>query len=93
MTITLSERVRSLGESASVAAAQRVRELKAGGVPMLDLTIGEPDFDTPQHIKDAAVAAIASGVTKYTPVTGLPVLRTAVLDKARRRTGMEYAED
>lgn len=91
MTIQLAQRVVEMQESASVAAAQRVRELRSSGVDVVDFTIGEPDFDTPQHVKDAAVAAIAAGVTKYTPVTGLPELRDAILAKARERTGLDYS--
>lgn len=91
--ITLSQRVLAMKESASVAAAQRVRELRASGVDMVDFTIGEPDFDTPRTIKDAAVAAIEQGLTKYTPVTGIPALRDAILAKASARTGVGYGPD
>lgn len=92
MTIPLSARVRAIGESASVAAAQRVRELEAAGVEVVDFTVGEPDFDTPEHVKEAARRAIDEGITKYTPVTGLPQLREAILAKVERRTGIAWTD-
>ncbi|MEV7607091.1 aspartate transaminase [Paenarthrobacter sp. NPDC089322] len=85
-----ASRVTRIKASASVAAAARVRELKAEGVPIIDLTVGEPDFDTPDHIKEAAVAAIRDGETKYTSVTGTPELQAAVLNKIERDTGHHY---
>lgn len=69
---TTALRVQRIKPSASTAAAQRVRELKAQGLAILDLTVGEPDFDTPEHVKAAAVEAIRRGDTKYTPVNGTP---------------------
>ena len=85
-----ASRVTRIKSSASVAAAARVRELKAEGIPIIDLTVGEPDFDTPDHIKEAAVAAIRDGETKYTSVTGTPELQTAVLRKIEGHTGHHY---
>ncbi|WP_125616029.1 aspartate transaminase [Specibacter cremeus] len=85
-----ADRVTRIKPSPSVAAAARVRELKAAGRTILDLTVGEPDFDTPAHIKDAAVAAIAAGETKYTSVTGTPALQAAILDRLARHTGHRY---
>jgi aspartate aminotransferase len=73
-----------------VAAAARVRELKAEGRRILDLTVGEPDFDTPAHIKAAAVEAINQGETKYTSVTGTPALQKAILQSLEQRTGLQY---
>ncbi|AMM32778.1 aspartate aminotransferase [Sinomonas atrocyanea] len=86
-----ASRVTRIKESASVQAAARVRELKAEGRSIIDLTVGEPDFDTPEHVKQAAVAAIAAGETKYTSVTGTPQLRSAILDHVERRTGIRYS--
>ncbi|WP_285251059.1 aspartate transaminase [Pseudarthrobacter sp. fls2-241-R2A-168] len=83
-------RVSRIKSSASVAAAARVRELKAEGRRILDLTVGEPDFDTPAHIKAAAVEAISRGETKYTSVTGTPALQKAILQTLAQRTGLEY---
>ncbi|MFE4078572.1 aspartate transaminase [Paenarthrobacter sp. YIM B13468] len=85
-----ASRVTRIKSSPSVAAAARVRELKAEGRRILDLTVGEPDFDTPQHIKDAATAAIGRGETKYTSVTGTPELQKAVLQTLQRKTGLQY---
>jgi aspartate aminotransferase len=82
--------VSRIKSSASVAAAARVRELKAEGRRILDLTVGEPDFDTPGHIKAAAVEAISRGETKYTSVTGTPALQTAILQTLEQRTGLHY---
>ena len=88
--ITIADRVNRIQESPSGAAAQRVRDLRAKGLPILSLTVGEPDFDTPDHIKAAAEAAIAAGDTKYTPVNGTPELQRAILDRIERRTGVRY---
>ena len=86
-------RVNRIKPSPSTAAAQRVRELKAQGHVILDLTVGEPDFDTPDHVKAAAVAAIERGETKYTPVNGTPQLREAIRDRLATRHGVHYAAD
>lgn len=85
-----ASRVTRIKASASVAAAARVRELKAEGVRIVDLTVGEPDFDTPDHIKAAAIEAIKAGETKYTSVTGTPELQSAILNKIERDTGHVY---
>ncbi|WP_427172588.1 aspartate transaminase [Arthrobacter sp. 92] len=85
-----ASRVSRIKSSASVAAAARVRELKAEGRRILDLTVGEPDFDTPEHIKAAAVEAINRGETKYTSVTGTPALQKAILQTLKLRTGIHY---
>ena len=85
-----ASRVTRIKASASVAAAARVRELKAEGVQIIDLTVGEPDFDTPDHIKAAAVEAINRGETKYTSVTGTPELQAAILGKIERDTSHSY---
>jgi aspartate aminotransferase len=85
-----ASRVTRIKSSPSVAAAARVRELKAEGRRILDLTVGEPDFDTPQHVKDAAIEAIGRGETKYTSVTGTPELQKAILQTLERKTGQQY---
>lgn len=87
-----AERVRRIKPSPSTAAAQRVRELKSQGLTILDLTVGEPDFDTPDHVKAAAIEAIEAGETKYTPVNGTPRLRAAIAEKLRQRHGLEYPD-
>lgn len=88
-----AERIERMRESPSVAAAQRVRELRASGREILDLTVGEPDFDTPDHIKAAAVAAINSGLTKYTAVNGIPTLRKAITTRMSDRTGIMFGDN
>ncbi|MFJ7298071.1 aspartate transaminase [Streptomyces collinus] len=90
--MTTAERVRRINPSPSTAAAQRVRELKGRGLTIHDLTVGEPDFDTPGHVKAAAIAAIEAGETKYTPVDGTPALRAAIAGKLRQRHGLEYGD-
>ncbi|MEU4223799.1 aspartate transaminase [Nonomuraea sp. NPDC026600] len=91
--MALAQRVNRIKPSPSTAAAQRVRELKAQGHEILDLTVGEPDFDTPDHVKAAAIEAIGRGETKYTPVNGTPQLRAAIADKLARRHGLSYPTD
>jgi aspartate aminotransferase len=76
--IKLARRVTDIRISPSTAAAQKARDLKAAGRDIVDLTVGEPDFDTPDRIKDVAIAAIHAGDTKYTPVNGTVALRKAI---------------
>ena len=87
----LSQRVRNIKPSPTLAISARAAQLKAEGKDIINLGVGEPDFDTPQHIKDAAVAAIARGFTKYTAVGGMPSLKKAVIDKFKRENGLDYA--
>lgn len=91
MTISLSDRVQRASLSANAAAKQRTNDLIKAGVDILDLTTGEPDFDTPDHIKQAAYEAIARGETKYTPTPGIPALREAVQQKLQRENRLEFA--
>ncbi len=79
--------MRRLKPSASVAAKQLVADLKADGRSVIDLTIGEPDFATPGHIVDAAIAALRAGATHYTATPGMPALRDAIVEKFRRENG------
>src|SRR5699024_8983283 len=92
-TFTPSARVQRIRQSPSTSAAARVRELKAEGRRIHDLTVGEPDFDTPDHIKAAAIAAIEAGETKYTAVNGTTQLRGAIRRRLERSTGHEFADD
>ncbi len=87
----LSQRVRNIKPSPTLAISARASQLKAEGKDIVNLGVGEPDFDTPQHIKDAAVAAIARGFTKYTAVGGTPSLKQAVAGKFKRDNGLDYA--
>ncbi|MFE2422328.1 aspartate transaminase [Streptomyces hokutonensis] len=87
-----AERLHRIKPSPSTAAAQRVRELKSQGLTILDLTVGEPDFDTPDHVKAAAIKAIEAGETKYTPVNGTSALRAAIAGKLRERHGLDVID-
>ena len=78
--------------SPSSVAAAKARELRESGVKVLDLTVGEPDFDTPDNVKVAGIAAIERGDTKYTAVNGTTALRRAIIDRLRRVTGVEYTD-
>lgn len=86
----VSTRVRSLAPSPTIAMDARAKAMARQGIDVLALTVGEPDFDTPEHIKAAAQKAIRDGKTKYTPSGGLPELREAVCQKFARENGVEY---
>jgi len=88
--LELSHRIQAIKESPTLAATAHAAKLKAEGHDIIGLGAGEPDFDTPQHIKDAAKAAIDQGFTKYTPVSGIPGLKQAVVNKFRRENGLDY---
>jgi aspartate aminotransferase len=88
--IKTSNLVSSLAESATLAISKRVRELKAEGRDVIGLTLGEPDFDTPSHIREAAKKALDDGYTHYPPVAGLPELRQAIVDKFKRDNGLSF---
>lgn len=90
MAIQLSERVKLVKPSPTLAVAAKAKELKAEGRPIVGLGTGEPDFDTPEHIKQAAIEAIKGGATKYTPVDGTPELKQAVIDKFKRDNNLDY---
>lgn len=90
MAIQLSERVKLVKPSPTLAVAAKAKELKAQGRPIVGLGTGEPDFDTPEHIKQAAIEAIKDGATKYTPVDGTPELKQAVIDKFKRDNKLDY---
>lgn len=86
----LSRRVQAIKESPTLAVTARAAKLKAEGRDIIGLGAGEPDFDTPQHIKDAAKQAIDNGFTKYTPVGGIPGLKKAIVAKFKRENGFDY---
>jgi aspartate aminotransferase len=88
--LELSKRVQAIKPSPTLAVTARAAKLKAEGKDIIGLGAGEPDFDTPQHIKDAAIAAINQGLTKYTPVGGIPSLKQAVVAKFKRDNGLDY---
>ena len=87
-----ASRVSRIKISPSTAASARARELKAAGRDIVDLTVGEPDFDTPENVKAAAHAAIDRGETKYTAVNGTPALRKAIISDYQRRLGLSYRD-
>ena len=86
----LSRLVTEMQESATLKMAKLARGLKAEGMNVVDLSLGEPDFDTPEHIKAAAKKALDEGYTKYTPVNGLPELRDAIVRKFARENNLQY---
>ena len=86
----LTKRINALSESITIAVSNLAQELKAQGKDILSFSAGEPDFDTPQVIKDAAIKAINDGFTKYTAVDGIPALKKAVIDKLQRENGLTY---
>ncbi|MBY0575558.1 MAG: pyridoxal phosphate-dependent aminotransferase [Gallionellaceae bacterium] len=86
----LSTRVQAIKPSPTLAVTARAAKLKAEGKDIIGLGAGEPDFDTPQHIKDAAIAAINKGFTKYTAVGGTPSLKQAIIAKFKRDNGLDY---
>jgi aspartate aminotransferase len=86
----LAESLGRIKPSPTIAASQKARDLKAAGKDVIGLGAGEPDFDTPENIKEAAVAAIRRGETKYTAVEGIPELRAAVAKKFKRENGLDY---
>lgn len=88
---TISDRVMSLASSQTLAMSQKSAELKAQGVDVINLSVGEPDFNTPAHIKAAAVRAIEDNFSFYSPVPGYMSLRKAIADKLSRENGLDYA--
>ena len=86
----LSRRVQAIKPSPTLAVTARAAALKATGRDIIGLGAGEPDFDTPQHIKDAAIGAINAGFTKYTAVDGTPGLKAAIIAKFKRDNGFDY---
>jgi aspartate aminotransferase len=87
----LTERINALSESITIAISTLAQELKAEGKDILSFSAGEPDFDTPQVIKDAAIEAINAGFTKYTAVDGIPALKVAIANKLKRDNNLTYA--
>lgn len=86
----LSNRLNSLSPSATLAMSQKSAELKAQGVDVINLSVGEPDFNTPEHIKEAAKKAIDDNFSRYSPVPGYPALRNAIVAKLKNENGLDY---
>ena len=93
MNNILSDRLNKLSPSATLAMSQRSSELKAQGVDVINLSVGEPDFNTPDHIKEAAKKAIDDNWSRYSPVPGYPDLKKAISDKLARENGLNYSPD
>ena len=90
MSLILADRTSKIKPSATLAVTAKAQELKRQGKNIISLGAGEPDFDTPEHIKQAAIEAINEGFTKYTPVDGIPDLKQAICDKLQNDNGLSY---
>src|SRR5438445_9882648 len=90
MNYKISNRAASLSPSLTLAIDSKAKQMKAEGQDVVGFGAGEPDFDTPQHIKDAAIKALNEGFTKYTPASGIPELRQAIANKFKRDNGLSY---
>ena len=88
---TLSDRLNRLAPSATLAMSQRSSELKAQGVDVINLSVGEPDFNTPDHIKAAAIKAVEDNWSRYSPVPGYPSLKQAIVDKLKKENNLDYS--
>lgn len=86
----LSDRLNRLSPSATLLMSQKSNELKAQGIDVINLSVGEPDFNTPDHIKAAAIKAVEDNYSRYSPVPGYPALRQAIVDKLKKENGLEY---
>ena len=86
----LADRLNRLSPSATLAMSQKSQELKAQGVDVINMSVGEPDFNTPDAIKEAAIKAINDNYSRYSPVPGYPVLRNAIVEKLKKENGLEY---
>ena len=86
----VSDRLASLSPSATLAMSQKSGELKAQGIDVINLSVGEPDFNTPDFIKEAAKKAIDDNLSRYSPVAGYPALRNAIVAKLKNENGLEY---
>ena len=88
--MTLSERLNRLSPSATLAMSQKSSEMKAQGIDVINMSVGEPDFNTPDHIKAAAIKAVEDNWSRYSPVPGYPSLKQAIVEKLRKENGLEY---
>ncbi len=91
MENSLSERMSRLAPSATLAMSQRSSELRAQGVDVINMSVGEPDFNTPEHIKKAAIKAVEDNWSRYSPVPGYPELRKAIVNKLKNENGLDYS--
>ena len=88
--IALSRAVERVQPSATIAVTTKANEMKRQGIDVIGLGAGEPDFDTPEHVKDAAIKAIKDGKTKYPPADGIPELKEAICAKFKRDNDLDY---
>ncbi|MDA8145133.1 MAG: aminotransferase class I/II-fold pyridoxal phosphate-dependent enzyme, partial [Thermaerobacter sp.] len=88
----MSQRALKINPSPTLALDAKAKALRQEGVDVVNFGVGEPDFDTPEHIKEAAIRALREGRTKYTPVAGIPELRRAIVEKLHRDNALDYAE-
>lgn len=86
----LSDRLNRLSPSATLAMSQKSNELKAQGIDVINMSVGEPDFNTPDHIKTAAIKAVEENYSRYSPVPGYPALRNAIVEKLKKENGLDY---
>ena len=86
----LSERLNRLSPSETLAMSQKSSELKAQGIDIINMSVGEPDFNTPDHIKEAAKKAVDDNFSRYSPVAGYPALRNAIVAKLKNENGLDY---
>ena len=89
----LADRLAAIKPSPTIAVTQKANDLKAQGKDVIGLGAGEPDFDTPAHIIEAAKKALDAGMTRYTSVNGIPELQDAIIAKFKRDSGLDYARD
>jgi len=89
----VSDRLAKLSDSATIAMNQKSKDLQAEGIDVINLSVGEPDFNTPDHIKEAAKKAIDDNYSFYPPVAGYPALRNAIVDKLKKQNGLDYTPD
>ncbi len=89
----IAERAKKVKPSPTLAVDSKAKELKAKGVDVVNFGVGEPDFDTPEHIKEAAIKAIRDGFTKYTPVGGIDELKEAIISKLEKDNGLKYSKE
>ena len=86
----IADRLNRISPSQTMVVTGKARALKAAGKDVISLSVGEPDFDTPRNVKDAAIAAMEAGETRYTDVSGIPALRKAVAERFRKDSGLDY---
>mgnify|MGYP006055732607 FL=1 len=87
----LSDRLQRLAPSATLAMSQKSSEMKAQGIDVINMSVGEPDFNTPDHIKEAAKKAVDENYSRYSPVPGYPDLRKAIVAKLKNENNLDYS--